>query len=370
MGNHRAQAQFERARWKILYLIPLWSLQLVLSMLLLGLFSRRLGDTTRARKEDAAAAAADIPAITFVWESINIVMSFVLALCTAVDVAKYFAETLTPQTMLITNAVKTACAVTILALDIVVYVQRRDQQYSLVGLVVDITLLCTTATTIVYAAVAHRRSAAYDAYAHPVNVKGYGFSDSLSYYSDGSYSSRLSMRSSVEKPARASFGSIRTARTSSEQHRLQQPQHQQQRQRQQQQPLMSPPSEPMFQTSSGQYNHERSTKFEEFMSLYGPLHRSSEPDTAYRSQTQNLGFREAKTVGRPRGASTGSRGKGLSGEQVLRSVPEEDADAGEIEIAAPRSADGMGSDVSTASAPLMSGSEHDELIVVKKRAPN
>lgn len=64
-------------------------------------------------------------------------MSFVVALCTIFEIGKYFSESLTPWTMLFTHVVKLACASAILALDVVIYVQRDDSHYSLIGLGMD-----------------------------------------------------------------------------------------------------------------------------------------------------------------------------------------------------------------------------------------
>jgi hypothetical protein len=49
-------------------------------------------------------------------------------------------ESLTPWTMLFTHVVKLTCASAILALDVVVYTQRKEK-YSLVGLGLDVSFL-------------------------------------------------------------------------------------------------------------------------------------------------------------------------------------------------------------------------------------
>lgn len=68
-------------------------------------------------------------------------MSVVIAAATAYEMLRYFAETLTPWTVLFTHVVKLACATAILALDVVVYVQHSDKHYSLVGLGLDCALM-------------------------------------------------------------------------------------------------------------------------------------------------------------------------------------------------------------------------------------
>lgn len=71
------------------------------------------------------------------WEATNIALWFVASLCTFVEIAKYFAEALTPWTMLFTHVIKLTCALATLVLDIVVYVQKHDKHYSLVALGLD-----------------------------------------------------------------------------------------------------------------------------------------------------------------------------------------------------------------------------------------
>ena len=48
MANHRAAAQFDRAKWRLALLAPLWILQLLLATSMLGLFSWRLGVTVKS----------------------------------------------------------------------------------------------------------------------------------------------------------------------------------------------------------------------------------------------------------------------------------------------------------------------------------
>lgn len=64
-------------------------------------------------------------------------LSFVASVCTFVEMAKFFGEALTPWTMLFTHVIKLTCSLAILSLDVVVYVQRHDRHYSMVGLGLD-----------------------------------------------------------------------------------------------------------------------------------------------------------------------------------------------------------------------------------------
>lgn len=45
MARHRAHAKFDRAEWHLRYLIPLWILQIVLAVVMLGVFGWQLRKT-------------------------------------------------------------------------------------------------------------------------------------------------------------------------------------------------------------------------------------------------------------------------------------------------------------------------------------
>lgn len=68
-------------------------------------------------------------------------MSLIASLCTFVDVARYYTESLTPWTMLFTHIIKATCALAILALDITVYILLSEEKYSLVGIGLDAALM-------------------------------------------------------------------------------------------------------------------------------------------------------------------------------------------------------------------------------------
>ncbi|TGJ79674.1 hypothetical protein E0Z10_g9094, partial [Xylaria hypoxylon] len=65
----------------------------------------------------------------------------------------------------------------ILALDIVIYVQRRDKKYSLIGLGLDAALILFTIIPLIYAIIIYRRLLNYDDYHLPGNHKGFGFTN-------------------------------------------------------------------------------------------------------------------------------------------------------------------------------------------------
>jgi len=71
------------------------------------------------------------------WECTNAGLSLLSVILTFVEVAKLGSETLTPWTMLFNNVIKLVCAFAILSLDVVVYSQRTDGYYSVVGLALD-----------------------------------------------------------------------------------------------------------------------------------------------------------------------------------------------------------------------------------------
>jgi hypothetical protein len=60
---------------------------------------------------------------------------------TILEITKTVAEALTPFFMLATHVVKLTLAFVDLGLDVVVYLQRSDRNYSIVGLAIDCGLL-------------------------------------------------------------------------------------------------------------------------------------------------------------------------------------------------------------------------------------
>ncbi|KAH0493022.1 hypothetical protein TgHK011_007945 [Trichoderma gracile] len=304
MGSHRAQAQFERAKWRLLLLAPAWSVQLTLAFGMLGLFSWRLGDTIRYFDDRDTAGKA--PVIEYVWEATNIALSAVVAFCTIFEIARYFAESLTPWTMLFTHVVKLACASAILALDVVIYVQRSDSHYSLIGLGMDALLMVVAISLAIYAIIAYRRLSKYDDYARPVNVKPYGFSDGLETDTPySSYSSRTGMLKSTEK--RSSLGSERLSVGSYTNSSVLQPAEQRPR----------------------SYSHERDTQFDEYMVRKTSI--SYKPDLTLPKSPGESPLGDSLTAistpghSRSRGSSV-SQAMSYNSDHVLVSVPEEEAE--------------------------------------------
>lgn len=45
MVHHQIQARFDRARWRVVVLAPVWGFQIVLALGLIGIFAFRLAET-------------------------------------------------------------------------------------------------------------------------------------------------------------------------------------------------------------------------------------------------------------------------------------------------------------------------------------
>ncbi|KAJ6441232.1 Centromere protein V [Purpureocillium lavendulum] len=318
MANHRAQAQFDRAKWRLLVLLPVWVLQLLLATAMMGLFSWRLGDTIK--HYDERDGKGQTPTIEFAWEATNIAMSCIVALCTFFEIVRFVSESLTPWTMLFTHVIKLTCAAAILALDVVVYVQRSDAHYSLIGIGLDAALIITALGLAIYAVLTYRRLSAYDDYARPVNVKGYGFNDGLDR--DFSYSSRLSVdkRGSVAS-SRLSIGSMGNPFTASSYRGA---------------AAAADDDEPVqlhtIERTPSFYSHERDTQFDDYVARRSSLGNSTLKADVERALSAELerggGSPDAVIIGsgavktRSRGPSIG-RATSYTSDHVLVAVPEE-----------------------------------------------
>ncbi|KAF4339251.1 hypothetical protein FBEOM_6843 [Fusarium beomiforme] len=294
-GNHRAQAQFDRAKWRPMVLFPTWALQLGLSMSMMGLFAYRLGDSMKVNKDDNK--KNDDPTVEIVWEATNVALWFVASLCSFVEIAKYFAEALTPWTMLFTHVIKLTCAIATLALDVVVYTEKHDKHYSLVALGLDCAFIITSLVLVFYSVRRYRRLSAYDDYTHPINVKPYGFNDDLerdtSYArqsTDKRFSSTSSRASIISKRESVEMGTV--------------------------------------QRTPSVYSHKRDTQFDDYVARRGSTtkERIGSGDFSYtgaQGEAQDSGA--TLTPSRPRGASN-ARAASWTSDRGLVAVPEEDDD--------------------------------------------
>ncbi|KAH0441929.1 hypothetical protein CcaCcLH18_01789 [Colletotrichum camelliae] len=247
MVLHRQQAQFDRARWRMALLLPFWILQMMVLLAVIGLFSWRLSDTLR-NWDTQVEAKGMFPTVEVVWESVNIGFSLICLFSTIYEVSKLAAETLTPWTMLFTHVLKFVCSMATLALDIVVFIQRKDSHYSVVGLGLDCFLILLILVPGIYAIQTYRRLAKYDDYHYPVNHKPYGFND---LEQNTTYNSRLSIGglSLGDRSLRRISTSSAKSGTSSPHGSIPQPQ---------------PEPKPLQRTPS-QYNNERDTQFDRYM---------------------------------------------------------------------------------------------------------
>lgn len=64
-------------------------------------------------------------------------LSGVSTVCTLFEIARFFAESLTPWTVLFTHIIKLTCAISLLVLDSVAHVQKIDGNYTAIGLGLD-----------------------------------------------------------------------------------------------------------------------------------------------------------------------------------------------------------------------------------------
>ncbi|KAK2057992.1 hypothetical protein LY76DRAFT_74417 [Colletotrichum caudatum] len=252
MVLHRQQAQFDRARWRMVLLVPLWILQLLVLLVVIGLFSWRLSDTLN-NWETEQQTKGMFPLVEVVWESVNIGFSLICLISTVYEISKLAAETLTPWTMLFTHVLKIVCSLATLALDIVVFLQRTDSHYAVVGLVLDCFLLVLIAIPGTYSIQTYRRLIKFDDYHYPVNHKPYGFND---LEGEAAYNGRLSIGGlslGDRSLRRISTSSVKTIAGLQSQEQMQQTAQQQR------------PDPNLVQPTPSQYNNERDTQFDRYL---------------------------------------------------------------------------------------------------------
>ncbi|CAK7230404.1 hypothetical protein SBRCBS47491_007574 [Sporothrix bragantina] len=177
MTFHRNQAQFVRARWRRTVLFPVWSFQVIVLLGILGIFSYRLAET--AEHFDENHKAGKTPTVELVWEVTNVGFGVLCLVLTIMEASRLLAETLTPYFLLAAHVIKMTCAAAMLALDIVVYINRSEGNWSTVGLALDVALLAAMVALFVYAIVTFRRQqGTYDDFHfhHPAsNTKAFGY---------------------------------------------------------------------------------------------------------------------------------------------------------------------------------------------------
>lgn len=176
MTFHRNQAQFVSARWRRAILFPIWVFQTVLLLAILGVFSYRLAET--AEHFDENRKAGKVPTVELAWEVTNVSLGVLCLVLTIMEAARLLAETLTPYFLLACHIIKMTCAAAMLALDIVVYINRSEGNWSTIGLALDVALLAAMLALFGYAIVTYRRLVqSYDDYYHDRsrNTKAFGY---------------------------------------------------------------------------------------------------------------------------------------------------------------------------------------------------
>ncbi|KAI1173099.1 hypothetical protein F4777DRAFT_467784 [Nemania sp. FL0916] len=189
IGSHRDNAHFSRAGWRKRILLPCWIIQIALLLSLMGLFSYRLSHTVTAWEDQIN--KGDVPVVEFVWEIANIGFSLVSLVVTLVSIARFIAEVLTPLPLLFGCILNGVLSLVVLALDIVIYVQRKDKNYSSIGLGLDAALIFFTIIPLLYAIFTYRRLLSYDDYHLPGNHKAFGFPPVVEETVDDRWSAHL-----------------------------------------------------------------------------------------------------------------------------------------------------------------------------------
>ncbi|KAK3376657.1 hypothetical protein B0T24DRAFT_224978 [Lasiosphaeria ovina] len=151
-----------RAGWRLRYLIPCWIFVISVLLCLMGIFAYRLAETLEHYNDNKEQGQA--PVVELLWEGTNVGFNLVSLVLNIIEVSRMVTDSLTPFFMLFSQGIKLALALAILGLDVTVYVQRTDANYSIIALALDCGLLVATLGTFVYAFMTYRRLLKYDDY--------------------------------------------------------------------------------------------------------------------------------------------------------------------------------------------------------------
>ncbi|KAI1296955.1 hypothetical protein F5Y03DRAFT_291584 [Xylaria venustula] len=173
LGSHRDNAHFQRSGWKKRVMLPSWLIQILILLSVMGLFSYRLSRTVNTWEEEDN--KGNVPVVEFVWEVANITFSLVSLVVTFISIARFIAEVLTPVPLLFGCILNVVLSTVVLALDIVIYVERKDRNFSAIGLGLDAALIFFTIIPLIYAIIIYNRLLSYDDYHLPHNHKSFGF---------------------------------------------------------------------------------------------------------------------------------------------------------------------------------------------------
>ncbi|KAI1421481.1 hypothetical protein F5Y12DRAFT_787479 [Xylaria sp. FL1777] len=340
LGSHRDNAHFSRAGWKRRIMLPCWIIQILILLSVMGLFSYRLSRTVNTWEEEDN--KGNVPVVEFVWAVGNIAFSLVSLVVTFISIARFIAEVLTPLPLLFGCILNVLLSSVVLALDIVIYVQRRDRNYSAIGLGLDAALIIFTIIPLIYATIIYRRLLNYDDYHLPGNHKAFGFTAVEEGVVEERYSTQLNPPTPYD-PTNMPLG-ITTTVTASEPKTRGRSVSTGSRRRislsfsrnPSVSPHPSPPPEAAMQERRTSYDHRRDTQFEDYVARRTSQHSrsgsgasasllfqddvrralgeefgffgelpSEQPTTNARGETVSSGAVHAAHVSRPRMSSIG-----------------------------------------------------------------
>ncbi|KAK0713034.1 hypothetical protein B0T26DRAFT_649315 [Lasiosphaeria miniovina] len=128
-----------RAGWRLRYLIPCWIFVISVLLCLMGIFAYRLAETLEHYNDNKEQGQA--PVVELLWEGTNVGFNLISLVLNIIEVSRMVTDSLTPFFMLFSQGIKLALALAILGLDVTVYVQRTDANYSIIALALDCGLL-------------------------------------------------------------------------------------------------------------------------------------------------------------------------------------------------------------------------------------
>ncbi|KAI1322330.1 hypothetical protein F5Y16DRAFT_42261 [Xylariaceae sp. FL0255] len=277
-GSHRDNAHFDRARWRKRIILPCWAVQAAILVSLLGIFSYRLSHTVETWEEEDQ--KGNIPVVEFAWEVTNVAFSLLSLIITLVSIARFIAEVLTPLPLLFGSILNLVLSIVTLALDIVIYTERADSNYSLVGLGLDIGLIrIFTIIPLIYSIIIYRRFLTYDDYHLPGNHKAFG------YGADDGFDERESMYREAPTPydpTNANLGVMTTITSDNNANRSRARSLSTGRRislslsrNASPQPSPSPSRSPSLNDRRVSYDHKRDTQFEDYVARRTSVRESS-----------------------------------------------------------------------------------------------
>lgn len=165
----------------------------------------------------------------------------------------------------------------------------------------------TACILVIYSVQTYRRLSVYDDYAHPVNVKPFGFHDGMDR--DLSYSSKTGVRPSLEQRFSSVSSRLSIGSTSIKNEQV---------------PMERVDPAPSY------YDHQRDTQFEEYRIRRGSIGAKKDGARTFSGDFSSPGSptsiqEEWAKKNRPRGYS-GARAASWASERGLVAVPEEDDD--------------------------------------------